>query len=215
MRASLLLFILVSVFSGSAFATLPLVSLEQLKPGSSFTWSYFDLAKNGAPYSTEHYEVVAQEKNLITIVMSTRLDHRAEKSFRPTHLFVVDYRKCLAAHKDSRIKQNFLIDLHPAKADGTFERDSIPTSGLAFEEKFNCHPQERMGRPEAYKTVFEKAETIRGERNLFQQKRMFGDQIIGFYFLDDSLLSGILARKDFNPNFLNHFEMKLVDFHLN
>jgi hypothetical protein len=215
MRQILNVFLLSILWVANASAELPMVSLQQLQPGSYFTWSYFDLANGGAPYSTERYEVLSQANSMVTIVMSTRLDHKQERSFHLTHKFVVDFRKCLNAHKDARQKYNFLVDLYPALADGIFAKDSIPSPGLIFEEKFNCHPQERKGWPDPFKTNYETAETPRGQRNLFQQKRTPGDQIVGFYFLDDPELSGILYHKDFNPQALNHFEMKLVDWKLN
>ncbi|MGZ3710790.1 MAG: hypothetical protein ACXVBE_03500 [Bdellovibrionota bacterium] len=196
-----------------AFA-LPVISLSQLTPGAAFTWSYIELHQDGgsSPYSTERYEVISQNGMLLTIQMSTRLDHLGQKEFKPTHKFIVDYRKCLDAHRDSRQKHNFLIDLFPANRDGTYDSKPILTEGLAFEEKFNCNPQERKGRPDPYTTNYSTETTFKGEARLFQQKRMTADQITGFYFLDDPELAGVLARKDFNPEMLNHFRMQLVEW---
>lgn len=196
----------------SAPAAMPIISIGQLTAGSSFTWRYFDASQKGQAYSTERYEVLAQKNFLVTILMSTRLDHRGETSFRPTHKFVVDYRKCVAAHRDPRQKMNFLIDLYPALPGGSFTSRPVLTPALAFEEKFNCNPLEGHGRPSPYQTILVTEETEFGADTLFQQKRLPGDQITGFYFFSEPKLRGVLYRKEFNPGGANPFHMRLVDW---
>lgn len=191
-----------------AAATLPLVSPAQLQPGASYTWRYYEA--DGTPYSTERYDFTAAAGPIVTFVMSSRMDHKGETAFRPSHKIVVDLRKCERAHRDPRVKANFLVNQYPVLADGTFATEPFFQAATAFEEKFNCNAwAQKNGR---YETLFASAATPWGEAALFQQKRQPADQLVSWYFRDHPALKGVAYKKDFRAGSDRSFQMRLEAF---
>lgn len=202
---------LVGAWPCVSWAQLPVISAEQLKPGTSYTWTYYENGGQGPAYSAERYTVLSNTKDVLVLQQSSCLDFRGDAGFTETHRFRVDLKKCWAAHKDPRTKMAFMIEIFQRQPDGSFASPSW-VEATAFEEKFNCHGLVRNGRPSLYTTYFTYEETTVGMAKLFQQKRTPNDQLVSFYFLDDSMLKAVAAKKDFNPGTNHHYLMRLTEW---
>ncbi|MBX2996709.1 MAG: hypothetical protein KF681_17965 [Bdellovibrionaceae bacterium] len=194
-----------------AWAQLPVISDVQLKPGSSYTWTYYENGGEGPAYSAERYTILSNVNGVLMIQHSSRMDFKGDAVFKDTNRFRVDLKKCLAAHQDPRVKMAFMIEIFQLQPDGSFA-PPLALQATAFEEKFNCHGIVRTGRPSLYTTYFTFEETNIGMAKLFQQKRVPDDQLGSFYFLDDSMLKGVAYKKDFNPGTNHHYLMRLTDW---
>lgn len=202
---------LVSSWSCVSEAQLPVISAEQLKPGTSYTWTYYENGGQGPAYSAERYTVLSNVKDVLVLQHSSRLDFKGDVGFSDTNRFRVDLKKCWAAHKDPRVKMAFMIEIFQRQPDGSFA-PPYSVEATAFEEKFNCHGLVRTGRPSLYTTYFTYEETMVGMAKLFQQKRIPNDQLGSFYFLDDPMLKAVAAKKDFNPGTNHHYLMRLTEW---
>lgn len=206
-----LLALALSLFSLAPPAPLPIAVPEQLQPGASYTWTYF---RDGQPYSTERYDFLEANGTELTFTLSSRLTFAGQNEFHLTHKVIVDYARCLAAHRDPRQKHAFLVKMFAVDANGEFPTTPYLNEATAFEEKFNCHGWVRTGFPSLYETKFVQAETLVGPAQLFQQHRQPADQLTAFYFLDHPALAGVAAQKTFRAGDPVPYEMRLVAWHL-
>jgi hypothetical protein len=194
-------------FTQYSFAgDLPVISLQQLRTGSYWTWTYYTSGDHSKPDSSEKYEVIGTQGSLITFEMSSR--HDEQSPFTPHTRFKADVSKCYRAFNDPKLKLNFMIHLYP-RTNGIWETTPIPTRATAFEEKFNCNPIVHSSRNSMYETRFEGS----GPDALFQQwPKAATSQLRSFYYLNYPGLEGVAYRKHFNPNSPHYYEMRLTDW---
>lgn len=185
---------------------LPMISMDQLRPGHSWTWTYYTGGDPSKPYSWERYDVIETHHSVITFEISSRYEIKGD--FIPHTRFKADVSKCHRAFQNPNLKVNFMIDLYPF-SHGKWEVTPISTRATAFEEKFNCNPIEHTSRRSMYETRFEGTGTDAG----FQQwPKATTSQLRSYYYINYPGLEGVAYRKDFNPGTPHFYEMRLTSW---
>lgn len=141
-------------------STVPVVQASDFNVGRSWTWDYFD--GQGAIYSTERYEVLVRNGDLVLIEMSSSYDGGA--TLVAHHRIEAKIGDCLRAYVNPAQKKPWKFKMFSLEQGRWVPFD--PGKTLAFEEKFNCNPNVTGGVGANYETVFA---TIDGE-DVFQQK---------------------------------------------
>lgn len=208
-----LLLIMLSVFSFSSFAqalpAVPTIADEQLLPGRSWTWSYYE-GEARKLHSTERYTVTEVEGRKVVFEIWTK--YADSRVFTPSARLTVDLRKCEKAFRGQR--QPFSIGMQGVE-NGGWSREVYSVRATAFEEKFNCNPFLYPTTHPLFSTVQESVNTPWGRYALFQQRPKVPSQILSFYFLDHPDLKATAYRKVFNADSPYEYAMELVGYDSN
>lgn len=140
--------------------SVPMVQAADFKVGRSWTWDYFD--SNGKTYSTERYEVLSQNGDVVLLELSSSYD--GGERLTPHHRIEANVASCVRSYSNPVQKKPWSFKMYSRENGRWVPFD--PGKTLAFEEKFNCNPNVTGGVGANYETVFA---TIDGE-SVFQQK---------------------------------------------
>lgn len=202
---TLALLLLVSMTSW-ALSEVPTITADQLAPGNSWTWSYYE-GEQRKFYSTERYTVTEHTSNIVVFEIWTRYANTTE--FTPSARLTVDLRNCERAYRGQR--RPFSIGMQGME-NGKWSSTIYRVRSTGFEEKFNCNPFEYKSTHPLYSTIDAEAETPWGWLPLFQQRPKVPSQILSYYFKDHQVLKGIAYRKAFNADSPYEYAMELVEY---
>ena len=184
---------------------LPVVSEDFFAKGSYWIWDYYKKSSPENIYSSEKYEVSKKEKNIITLIISTR--NNSDLLYKKHHKIVVDLEKCLDSYANKvhrvpwRVRtyyyQNKWVEYH------------IPSTKI-FEEKFNCDPHVRHKKTKTHYQSFHHPSL--GVLDLFAQVKFNILSNVSWFLEKEGGLQGVLIRKNFNQNKENEYHSLLVDF---
>lgn len=189
-----------------ARAQVPTITLAQLVPGNSWTWSYFE-GEERTLYSTERYQVTERVGQKVVFELWTKYAHAQD--FTPSARLTVDLAKCAQAYRGQR--RPFSIGMQGI-VNGHWSSEVYTVPATAFEEKFNCNPLEYPRTHPLYATVYETISTPWGTQTVFQQRPKIVSQILSFYFFDHPELRGVALRKAFNADSPYEYAMELVEW---
>lgn len=159
------------------------ISSSDLSAGQKWHWNYFDAA--GAMYSSEQYEVLENNNDVILIEMSSHFP--GETVYKPHHRIEIPLEDCLRSYSDPLEKKPWSMRMF--YLDNGKWNETEPPSTLAFEEKFNCNPYRHDSRE--YLTVFKTSPM--GEA--FAQKRWRTQE--SSWFMNSGNHAAVVYEKDF------------------
>jgi len=163
---------------------LPTVASETFAIGRAWTWDY--MTAEGQWYSSETYQVINNENDIVSFQMSTRYADRQQ--IQTHHRLVVDLKKCKESYRNPADRIPWSIKLLSWQ-EGQWV-DSGTTSTLAFEEKFNCNPH-------AGRSIIQDDALFRntGFGEIFQLRIRTRPHSSWFFLAGEQ--AGVQAQKDF------------------
>ena len=111
----------------------PVINLEQLHEGASWTWDY--LTDGTEIYSSERYTIIEVNGATVTIEMATQLP--GEPGYTAHTRLLVPVDRCLKAYANKVDPEPWSFRMFIRNKDKWDETPAVST--LAFEEKFNCN----------------------------------------------------------------------------
>lgn len=202
-----LLFFVLSATQASTADALPIANAKQFSNGNYWVWNYYENGDRTKLHASEKYSVANVSGDLLTFEIWTKYSGKSD--YTPSAKFIVNLDDCRRAFSGPR-KREFTINMY-AFAGGKWSTEAYQVKSTAFEEKFNCNPNEYSANHPQYATDYDIEATPWGTERLFQQKAKASDQILSFYFADHRLLAGVAYKKEFNPQSPFEYEMELVE----
>jgi len=194
-------FVFLTFFSFSASGVQEFtVAPERFYEGAAWVWSYSEKKEDSSeyqkPYLYEKYEVVKNQKGLITIEMSSGPDPTNFKSAH--HKFIADVEDCLergSTGLESKLR-SWKIAFYTKSIEKKWSLVDKRFKNLAFTEKFNCFSFLNSGM--AKKINFKEESLVLYRANLKSIKT--------WYVFGDSSLAGVGVLR-----FPKNYKMELED----